>query len=92
MYYNTTGETQPELDLFNQVTAEQDQKILALFWSRIELSPSEIFQELHEKGVNYLLTSIRRSLTDLTTAGYLIKTDKKRKGLFGRNECIWRSR
>ena len=40
--------------------------------------------------VGTLITSVRRSITDLTKEGYLEKTSEQRKGLYGKKEYIWR--
>jgi DNA-binding transcriptional regulator PaaX len=38
---------------------------------------------------NFPLTSVRRALTNLSKQGKLIKTDEKKKGIYGRDEFIW---
>ena len=41
-------------------------------------------------GQQYLIGSIRRSMTDLTKAGDLIKTDKKRMEIQNEKNFVWK--
>ena len=40
--------------------------------------------------VGTLITSVHRCITDLTKEGHLEKTTRKRKGIYGRPEYIWK--
>lgn len=53
-----------------------------------EASPGDLFSAGVLSGSP--LTSYRRSLTNMTTAGVMQKTSKTKKGLFGRMEHIWK--
>ena len=94
MYYNTNNETGNELKRSKKKTITQDQFILGIFntWRVNDgLTPSEIEQILVEDyNTNWPLTSIRRSISTLTDAGKLTKTNKLRKGKYDKNEHIWK--
>lgn len=72
------------------INKEQDWKILGIFASYPELSFSawEIFDRCGELGYGYLITSIRRSVTTLKDAGYIIKTGQKMERE-GSQNCLW---
>lgn len=40
-------------------------------------------------GQQWPLTSVRRSITNLTTKGFLITTGERRPGLFGSDNNVW---
>ena len=99
-YHNTTNEDGPQLARFQKHAKTQEAQILKVFrdaWVKNKgstLSPSQVYDRLwynrDTKQASYLLTSIRRAITDLTKEGYLVKTDKKIKGPYGRPEYLWR--
>ena len=88
MFYNTTNETNPDLQEYRQKAMKQDDVILAFFQRSPHpyYPPSEIWQRMLPDAP---LTSVRRSFTNLTDAGKLVKTDQKRKGIYGRPEHVW---
>lgn len=96
MYYNTTNETGNDLKESRSKASTQDNDILEYFKKNEECSPSQVWKELREKeldrdGVTTMpLTSVRRSITNLTKKGYLEKTTNKRKGIYGKPEYIWK--
>jgi hypothetical protein len=87
MYYNTTNVSGDLLLEFEDKAQTQEQAILNEFKKHPEYSPADLFYLFIGK---YPITSIRRSLTNLTNEGKLIKTGFKRKGLFGRMEYVWK--
>ncbi len=87
MYYNTTNETGNDLKESHQKAKSQQQKILDYFKKNKSASPSQVMLAL---PVGTLITSVRRSITDLTKEGHLEKTPDKRKGIYGKPEYIWR--
>lgn len=89
VYFDTTA--LPTADLADAIrTAEQqDQAVLAIFARSGSLSPSQVWQQGTAAGRGWLLTSVRRSITNLTTAGALVRLDAKRGGLYGRPEHVW---
>ena len=88
MFYNTTNETNPELSEYRAKAMKQDDVILELFKIGYASghTPSEVMQTVLP---NVPITSVRRSITNLTDAKKLVKTEYKRKGLYGRNEHVW---
>lgn len=94
-YHNTTNVKGEQLDIFLVAAKSQDEIVLNFFnnYPNHDFSPSK----LHEYLVKYQLinqatplTSIRRALTNLTTNGKLIKTDKKVMSKFNRPEYVWK--
>ena len=55
-----------------------------------EFSPSKMLQKLEACGRNIPITSVRRAISDLTSNGDLVKTDKQVMGIYGRKEYVWR--
>ena len=91
MYFNTTTtEVNPQLALFRHKAADQETLIFAYFYRhpRLGFTPSEIWQAVLPQAP---LTSVRRAITGLTTAGVLVKTIDQRSGPYGRPECVWRA-
>lgn len=89
MYYNTTGETGEALRRFREKASGQDVRVMDLFIQKHDalMTPCDVWAELGRQDV---LTSIRRSITNLTREGYLIKTSAKTKGIFGRPCFLWK--
>ena len=88
-YFNTTHSTKPDLAKYEAKAKDQESRILA-FFQRVgkPYRPSELWAVVFSKTVP--LTSVRRGLTNLTTAGHLVKTSYQRKGLYGRPEYYWK--
>ncbi len=88
-HHNTTHETKPVLGDLRQRAADQQDAILAVFrrWPDRSLTPDDIAANVNDR---WPITSIRRAITNLTTAGYLIKTDRKKTGHYGRPCYCWR--
>ena len=87
MYYNTTNETGDDLKQSHKKAKSQSDKILDIFKTSKKASPSQVMLAL---PVGTLITSVRRSITDLTKDGHLEKTSEQRKGLYGKKEYIWK--
>lgn len=86
-FYNTTHESGKQLAMFIEKAKTQEIEILLLMQHYEKLSASDV----HKYFPKMILTSIRRGLTNLTTQGFLVKTDEKKLGEYGRNEYIYRS-
>lgn len=88
-YYNTTKEEGHKLDGFQRMAATQDQKIADFF----EQHPGEIFTPWEIQSLVFThtpITSVRRSINDLTKAGILDKTEHmKESGRYGRRSYAW---
>ena len=88
-FYNTTHETKAQLEEYREVAVKQEDCIADVF--RLQpgssLSPSEVWVTL---GRKHPLTSVRRAITDLTAEGVLVRTERKKTGIYGRPEYCWR--
>ena len=85
-HYNTTKESGKQLEIFEQTAKNQEHQILKIMELYKRLSPSDVWKWY---GKSIPLTSVRRALTNLSNQGKLIKTDEKKKGIYGREEYVW---
>lgn len=83
-YYNTTNETGNNLKEFKAKAKNQEDRIIAVMRANPEMHYGA--SDLSRIFPNMLLTSIRRSLSNLSKSNLIYKTDKKQQGLFSRNE------
>ena len=88
IYFNTTNAKNPELVEYRDKTLRQDDRIMELFKSLRQGSytPSEVLLAAFDRAP---ITSIRRSMTNLTAEGKLKKTTYQRMGMYGRPEYVW---
>ena len=87
MYYNTTNLSGTELKESHVKAETQSEKILKFFLS----NPGKAFTPVQvHNNMGFLLTSVRRSLSDLTKSGDLIKTEEQRKEIFGAVNYKWK--
>ena len=91
-YYNTVNESGRMLDDYTAKAMTQEDRILEYYRNHRHLafSPTQIQGALCMHGVP--ITSIRRAITNLTNRGELVKTGKKARGMYGRDEYCWRFR
>ena len=92
-YYNTTHEKGKVLICNWAKTAKQDELVLLIFAKNKEalFTPFEvqtILQDDYDKP--FPITSIRRSISNLTEREALEKTSIKRKGLYGVSNYCWK--
>lgn len=85
-FYNTTNESGQQLEIFEQTAKNQEHQIMKIMQLYKKLSPSDVWKWY---GKSIPLTSVRRALTNLSKQGKLIKTDEKKKGIYGRDEYVW---
>lgn len=97
IYYNTTGLWDYMLDCAKANAKSCADKVYAIFQyesnenhQRKGVSPSQIHNSLVVMGNKYPITSIRRAITNLTDAGYLVKTESTRLGSYGAPEYLWK--
>lgn len=90
-FYNTTCETGQDLIHFEIKAKTQEEAVLELFKKFKRMTASHCFSKylIGTGKRNTPLTSIRRSMSNLTKAGHLRQTDKKMKGSYGRNEYFY---
>ncbi len=90
VYHNTTQLKGQELNAAQTRASKQTEVVLRLFQQhpRTGMTPWDVY---HHLGQQYMITSIRRSITTLTDAGYLEKTSERRKsGPAGETNYVWR--
>jgi len=87
-YYNTNKETGNTLSNSRYRAKSQEEIILSIFREGDLLSPDEVLNICNEEK-SYLLTSIRRALTNLTTKGLLVKNDVFKIGRYGKKTHTW---
>lgn len=89
-YHNTTSLAGSELLAAAQAAQRQDDAVLAVFHATGRaMTPSDVWRITTDAGHRWPLTSIRRAITNLTTAGALERLDHTRVGPYGRPECVW---
>ncbi len=88
-YHNTTKLDGEELIQREAKARKQDDVVLDVFrrHQRSAFSPEMIW---NMTGQSCPLTSIRRSISNLTKAGHLIKTDQKKVGMYGAKSYLWK--
>jgi len=87
-FYNTNAESGDQLrKSCIHAMAEQDQ-ILSFFRS----NPRRLFNpaDVHERLSHILFGNIKRAMTNLTEAGYLVKTELRTMGKYGKMNFNWR--
>jgi hypothetical protein len=88
MYYNTNKETGAELAQSNTKCKTQEAQILQIYRMNRNLSASQAWKLY--PGKNTPLTSIRRGISNLCNSGKLVKTDQMVRGLYGKNEYLYK--
>ena len=89
-YWATTPLTDDEFLAAMRSAAHQDEIVLAIFRSfPSPLSPSQVWERGVWEGRQWLLTSVRRSITNLANADVLVHLSGHRMGPYGRPEGLW---
>ena len=89
-YHNTTNLRGRELDKAVAKAESQNIVVMSLFILERQASPSQIYRMLLPVSPETPITSIRRSITNLTRAGRLVRTEEKVEGMYGRPEYVWK--
>ena len=100
-YFNTTH--LKDMDLIHAITKAENQNdaVYNIFKVLKSASPSKVWKHYNELKDEAPLTSIRRSISTLSKDVYdedgivireavLLKTEDKTKGIYGKDEFIWR--
>jgi len=89
-FHNTIDEAGAELARSIATAKGQDAAVLAIF-ARTDrpLSPSQVWLDGWKAGNGWLLTSVRRSMSNLTERGLLVRNDELVPGRFGKREHTW---
>jgi hypothetical protein len=89
-YFDTTSLPASELAQATSVASRQDDIIYDIFRRRIgPFSPSHILTICQLQGRKWPITSVRRSMTNLTKRGLIRRTDEKVVGPYARPEYCW---
>lgn len=89
-YWNTTPLTRDQLADAIRAAEHQDEAVMAIYRAAGRpLAPSQVWEQGTAMGLRWLLTSVRRSITNLTTAGALVRLQMTRQGPYGRQETCW---
>jgi hypothetical protein len=88
MYYNTNKESGQTLAESTKKAKTQESQILQIYRMNRNLSASQAWKLY--PGKNTPLTSIRRGISNLCNSGKLVKTDQMVKGLYGKNEYLYK--
>lgn len=89
-FHNSIGLLPSEKIGREKIALTQTEKILRFFEANPakEFTPCEVWQAVGYADM--LLTSIRRSISNLTKAGDLIKTTNRKAGIYGELNYTWR--
>ena len=92
MYYNTNNESGDTLKSSKTKTLNQENLVLHVFKTnpKINLSPDDVQGVLVDDfQAAFPITSIRRSITNLTNSNKLKKTNKMKQGVWGKKTHTW---
>lgn len=91
-YWPTTPLSRDQLVGAMRVAEQHDEAVIAIYRAAHgPLSPSQVWQQGIDHGRKWLLTSVRRSITNLADpkAGVLVRLHGHRMGMHGRPEGLW---
>jgi hypothetical protein len=89
-FFNTTSLTGDALRQAITSAHQQDTAVLAIFRAAGgPLSPSQVHGAGEAAGRLWPIWSVRRSITNLTDTGALVKLERQRRGPYGRPEHFW---
>lgn len=88
-FHNTIPLEGDELVESEEKALYQDERVLNLFSKMYSATPSVIWKMYCSHYGDCPLTSIRRSITNLTKINKLIQTGNQYKGIYGRLENEW---
>ena len=88
-FFNTINLTGAQLAKAHLECGKQDIKVLEhfIYNHTKNFTPWEVCE-----SVGGLFTSVRRSITNLTAKGYLVKLDEQRQERYGKPNYCWRAK
>lgn len=90
-FWNTLRLTGFDLFDAKEKAMKQEEKVLDIFiFKKGLMSPYDVWKEMEELGYNYPITSIRRSISNLTDQGLLEKTGDQKMGGYGMKNYCWK--
>jgi Fe2+ or Zn2+ uptake regulation protein len=89
-FYNTIHSETNVLDKAIKTCKKQGEIILQIFKTYNKpLTPTMVYTIYKRYYAEILLTSVRRSITDLTNKGWLEKLQKQAPGIYGKKNYMW---
>lgn len=88
-YYRSTDITANELAARIKAATKQDEAVMAVMDAGLARTPSQMHRLFLAMGKRWPITSVRRSMTNLTKAGQLVKTSETRRGPYSHLENFW---
>jgi hypothetical protein len=89
-FYNTNKSAGEILTKARQDARNQQELIYAYYQIYKKGSPSQVHGRVFDNMAPLTpITSTRRAITNLTDAGYLVKTDRMVEGDYGKMEHVW---
>jgi hypothetical protein len=89
-FWNTSHLSGDALRHAIECARHQDQAVVAIFrGAHGPLAPSQVHQCCIDVGREWPPWSLRRSITNLTKAGVLVKLSRQRMGPYRRPEFLW---
>lgn len=90
-HFDTMHDPEFDLEQYRETCGRQQRAILDWFRAHdlVLATPFEIRERVLP---NAPVTSVRRAMTNLTTAGLLVKTRRKKLERYGRHNYLWRLR
>lgn len=90
IYFNTNNLTGSELTEAVRKATKQNDRVMLIYKAKNRpMSPSQVLDVYNAWFPRCPLTSIRRSITNLTIHGFLTHTGTLRPGPFGAKEGVW---
>lgn len=98
IFHDTVPLDDQDLPKAREIAEKQNEIILKFFEANKDsnFTPAEVYDDLNQNYLTYgtliLLSSVRRSITNLTTKGRLIKCpwDERRPGKYGKDNRTWK--
>ena len=88
-WFNTNATEEPELSKRQSQAISQSQLIHNLYKRYERMSASQVHHHTIAMGFAWPVTSVRRAITNLASAGILRRTDRTVKSPHGANERIY---
>jgi len=91
-FYNTINDPPDQLIIDKKNANSQQSKIYTFFRRNYPMAftPFDVQYLVFEKDKQPPVTSVRRAITNLTKMGYLVKTEKKKSEVYGKDNYKWK--
>jgi Fe2+ or Zn2+ uptake regulation protein len=90
-FHNTAQESGERLERYKRRARSQQELIVDFMRSRpcAPFTPYDILEHMEVRGVQMLITSVRRAMTNATEAGLITKTELQADGPHGVKNTFW---